>query len=83
MSTDISQKNISSIISQYIRLSKSGNVYKGECPFCSSPKRTLIVDDQKGRYYCTEDGSSGDVILFLMRLKDLSYDKAIQELSGR
>lgn len=77
MNTDISKKSISSIISEYIRLSKAGNVYKGECPFCPSPKRTLIIDDNKSIYYCTEDGGSGDAILFLMRLKDLSYEEAI------
>lgn len=75
---DIKETLISKIISSYIKTHRTKNgIYQAECPFCDSRKRTLLIDDSRGIYFCSNDGSNGDAILFIQRFCNVNFEKAI------
>ena len=50
------------------------------CPFCSDPSYHLGISDSN-IYHCWRCGAKGSAIKLIMELEDISYSKAIKELS--
>lgn len=50
------------------------------CPFCADPSYHLGISDSN-IYHCWRCGSKGSIIKLIMELENISYSKAIKELS--
>jgi DNA primase len=61
-----------------IRLKRSGEVYKGYCPFHKHNYDTpsFVVWPKTNRWRCFTDGVGGDVIDFLIKKEDLEFKEA-------
>lgn len=78
---EVKKYKASEVISRYIKLYKSADgLFKAECPFCDSRSRTLTVDDSKGLFHCSNDGSKGDVVFFVQNFNNVDFDDAVSEI---
>ncbi|MCT4621868.1 MAG: DNA primase [Marinisporobacter sp.] len=75
-----SQNDIVDVISKYVNLKKTGQNYKGLCPFHNEKTPSFIVSDEKQFYHCFGCGESGDVISFMMKLENLDFIDALRLL---
>ncbi|WZL74657.1 DNA primase [Clostridiaceae bacterium 35-E11] len=75
--------DIVEIISKYVELKKTGNNYKGLCPFHSEKTPSFIVSDDKQYFHCFGCGEAGDVIHFIMKMENLDFVDAVTQLGER
>ena len=79
----IEKNDIVDVISQQVRLKKSGANYLGLCPFHNEKTPSFSVSPQKGIFHCFGCGVGGSVINFVMKTENLTFTEAIQELAQR
>ncbi len=76
--------DIVDVVSEYVELKKTGNHYRGRCPFPDhedrEPSFTVYQDTQS--YCCYGCESKGDVIDFISQIKGCSFKEALEFLSG-
>ncbi len=68
--------DIVDFISDYVQLKKAGQNYKGLCPFHSDKVPSFMVSPSKQIFHCFGCGSGGDVISFLMKHDNISFNEA-------
>lgn len=71
------------VVSQYVKLSKTGKNHKGLCPFHKEKTPSFIVSEDRQRFHCFGCGASGDVIEFIMRMEKLDFVDALEYLAER
>ena len=76
-----SRLSIIDIINNYVLLTKKGQNYWGCCPFHNEKTASFSVNEEKGFYHCFGCGEHGDIISFLMKIKNLDFKSAIFELA--
>ncbi|MFH2118463.1 MAG: DNA primase [Candidatus Paceibacterota bacterium] len=76
--TDIVQ-----LISERVKLTRSGSSYKGLCPFHSEKSPSFFVSEQIQRYRCFGCGETGDVYDFLQKYDGLTFAESLQHLADR
>ncbi len=70
------------LISRYTPLKRSGNTYKGLCPFHSERTPSFIVFPHSGSWRCFGAcGVGGDAFSFVMRKENLDFRDALQLLA--
>ncbi|MBL6989142.1 MAG: DNA primase [Bacteriovoracaceae bacterium] len=79
----IKESLISSIISQYISLTRKGNMYVGLCPFHNDSKPSLMVNDTKGMFMCFPCNIGGDAITFVEKYTGAHFVEAIKDIGGK
>lgn len=77
------QNDIVDVISESVRLKKTGKSYKGLCPFHGEKTPSFNVSSEKQFFKCFGCGEAGNVISFIMKYKNLSYIEAIRYLAER
>lgn len=75
--------DIVEIISGYLSLSKSGENYKGLCPFHPEKTPSFIVSPKKQIFHCFGCGLGGDLFHFMMKIEGLSFPEAVSSLGRR
>lgn len=78
-----SKIDIVDFISDYITLKKSGQNYKGLCPFHSEKTPSFMVSQSKQIFHCFGCSTGGDVVSFLMKHDNLSFTEALQYLAKK
>ncbi len=78
-----SKIDIVEFISDYVNLKKSGQNYKGLCPFHSEKTPSFIVNQSKQIFHCFGCGIGGDVISFLMKHDNLSFGEAVRYIAKK
>lgn len=73
--------DIVDIISRYVSLKRSGNNYKGLCPFHKEKTPSFTVSQTKQLFHCFGCGEGGDVISFIMKIENLTFPEAIKYLT--
>lgn len=68
------------IISQYVQLRKAGREFVGLCPFHAEKTPSFFVNPDKQVFYCHGCHEGGDSILFLQKIKGISFSDVLQEL---
>lgn len=76
-----SQADLVSIIGRHTTLKRSGNEYKGCCPFHGEKTPSFYVNPQKNIYHCFGCGVGGNAISFLRDYENLTFLEAVKELS--
>ena len=75
--------DIVDFISGYVQLRKSGQNWKGLCPFHNEKTPSFMVSQAKQIYHCFGCGAGGDVIGFLVNYERMSFPEAIQVLADK
>lgn len=78
-----SQNDIVDVISERVRLRKSGRNFTGLCPFHNEKTPSFSVSQEKQIYKCFGCGEAGNVISFVMKEKNLPFIEAVKYLASR
>ena len=78
-----SRVDVTEVISQYVKLQRSGRNYKGLCPFHSERTPSFMVSPDRGTWRCFGCGEHGDVITFLEKYENVSFIEALEQLAKR
>ena len=73
--------DIVDVISRYVTLSKTGQNYRGLCPFHNEKTPSFNVNPARQMYYCFGCGTGGDVFSFLMNRERFTFVEAVNELA--
>ncbi|MFH1564122.1 MAG: CHC2 zinc finger domain-containing protein [Nitrospirota bacterium] len=71
------------VISDYVLLKKSGENYKGLCPFHVEKTPSFTVNPRKGIFHCFGCGVGGNVYSFLMKVETMEFVDAVKHLAAR
>lgn len=75
--------DIVDIVGESVRLKKTGNSYKGLCPFHGEKTPSFSVNPEKNLFYCFGCGAGGNSITFVSRFHNLSFSDAVMFLAER
>lgn len=75
--------DIVEIISQYVPLKKKGSVFLGCCPFHKEKTPSFIVSRESQSYCCQGCLAHGNVLTFLRKINDYTFDEALQVLAKK
>ena len=78
-----SQTNIVDLVSEFVELQKSGKNFKGLCPFHNEKSPSFFVSPEKNIAKCFSCGGGGQPLTFYKQIKNISFEKAIEELATR
>jgi DNA primase len=75
--------DIVEVVSETVRLSRSGASFRGLCPFHREKTPSFFVHPAKQIFHCFGCGEGGSVFHFLMKARSLSFSEAVEDLSER
>ena len=78
-----SRIDIVDFISGHIQLKKSGQNWKGLCPFHQEKTPSFMVSQSKQIFHCFGCGAGGDVITFFLKHDSLSFHEAVTQLAKK
>lgn len=78
-----SRINIVDIIGEYVKLTKTGNSFKANCPFHQEKTPSFVVNEEKQIYRCFGCNQGGDVFTFLMEMEGITFREVLQMLAER
>lgn len=79
----VEANDIVEVIGSYVSLKKTGSNYMGLCPFHSEKTPSFCVSPGRQMYHCFGCGESGNVITFLMKYENCTFQEALKILSDR
>lgn len=79
----IDNLDIVQVIGEYVNLKKAGSNYKGLSPFKDEKTPSFTVSPVKNIFKDFSTQIGGNVISFYMRVNDLSFVQAVEELSRK
>ncbi|WP_194190847.1 DNA primase [Clostridium chrysemydis] len=77
------ENDIVDVISETVRLKRSGRNYMGLCPFHGEKSPSFSVSQDKQIYKCFGCGEAGNVLTFVMKQKNLNFIEACKVLAER
>lgn len=77
------ENDIVDIISDTVRLKRSGRNYIGLCPFHNDKSPSFSVSQDKQIYKCFSCGEAGNVVTFIMKSKNMNFIEALKYLAER
>ena len=75
--------DIVEVISEHVKLQRSGQRYKGLCPFHPEKTPSFHVDPEKQLYHCFGCHAGGDVFRFVMEIQKAPFGEALRQLAER
>lgn len=79
----IEVSNIVDVISEFVPLKRTGRNFMGVCPFHGDKGPSLSVSEDKQLFHCFGCGASGNVIGFIMKIRNLDFIDAVKYLADR
>lgn len=77
------QADIVQVVQDYVPLKKTGNSYRGLCPFHSEKTPSFHVHRDKAFFHCFGCGTGGDVLKFMELQEKLGFQDAVRHLAQR
>ena len=77
------RSDIVDVISNYVKLKRSGSNYVGLCPFHNEKTPSFSVSRNKQMYYCFGCGAGGNVFTFIMEYENFSFAESVKYLAER
>ena len=78
-----SKISITDVVSQYVRLEKSGSQYKARCPFHNEKSPSFYVSPNRNTYHCFGCGVGGDIFKFVESIEHIEFKEALKILAER
>lgn len=75
--------DIVEVISDYVKLKRSGSGFIGLCPYHNEKTPSFSVNPSLGIYKCFGCGESGDVFQFVMDQEGIGFTEAVRQLAAR
>ena len=75
--------SILDVVSTYVRLDKSGNQYKGRCPFHNEKTPSFYVSPAYGWFNCFGCGKKGDIFTFIEEIEHIPFREALAMLAEK
>jgi DNA primase len=75
--------DIVEVVSEFVKLKKSGQNFKGLSPFTDEKDPSFFVSPAKGIFKCFSSGKGGNAVTFLMEHEKLSYPEALRYLAKK
>jgi len=75
--------DIVEVVSDTVRLSRSGASFRGLCPFHREKTPSFFVHPAKQIFHCFGCGEGGSVFHFLMKTRNLPFAEAVEDLGDR
>ncbi len=78
---EIKQKiSIVDLVGRYVDLKKSGNNYKGVCPFHAENTPSFMVSPELQIYKCFGCGEGGDIFTFFQKVEGVDFGTSLERL---
>ena len=75
--------DIVEVVSEAVRLKKTGKNHVGLCPFHTEKTPSFTVNPDKQIFHCFGCGTGGNVFTFLMKHDGVSFPEAVRSLARR
>lgn len=75
--------DIVEVVSDYVKLKKSGSGFVGLCPYHDEKTPSFNVTPRLGIFKCFGCGESGDVFKFVMDQEGVGFTEAVRQLAER
>lgn len=75
--------DIVEVVSDYVKLKRSGSRFVGLCPFHNEKTPSFYVTPGLGIYKCFGCGEGGDVFNFVMEMEGVGFNEAVRSLGQR
>ena len=75
--------DVADVVGEHVLLRKTGENYKGLCPFHDEKTPSFTVSPSKGFFYCFGCQAKGNAAGFLMQQASVTFPEAIQMLASR
>jgi DNA primase len=75
--------DIVEVVSDYVKLKRSGSSYVGLCPFHDEKTPSFHVTPRLNIYKCFGCGASGDVFNFMMDMEGVGFVESVRSLADR
>ena len=79
----IQNTSIVEVVSEYLPLTRKGNSYFGVCPFHDDKNPSMSVSDSVRMFNCFSCNTKGNVITFVAKYENISFDQATIKLAER
>lgn len=77
------RNDIVDVISNYVKLKRTGSNHVGLCPFHNEKTPSFSVSRNKQMYYCFGCGAGGNVFTFIMEYENFSFVESVKYLAER
>ena len=78
-----SRLDIVQVIGEHVKLQKSGQNWKGCCPFHNEKTPSFMVNQERQFYYCFGCSQGGDIFTFLQKVENLEFPEVLKILAKR
>ena len=75
--------DIVDVVSEYVKLKRSGRSYFGLCPFHNEKTPSFSVSPDKQIFYCFGCNIGGNVIHFITKIENLDFVESLRHLADR